>query len=63
MIKPGRFVLETAFVGVAAAAAAAPALAGTPVPGPLIGAGLPALALFAGGYWLIRRMRRDRDAS
>ena len=63
MVKPGRFMLEAAFVGGAAAAATAPALAGTVVPGPLIGAGLPALALFAGGYWLIRRLRRDRDAS
>jgi hypothetical protein len=36
-----------------------PALAGvTPTPGPMIGAGAPALALFAGGYWLIRRRRR-----
>ena len=61
MIKPGRLVLGAAFVGLAAVAAIAPALAGTPVPGPLIGAGLPALVLFAGGYWLIRRMRRDLD--
>ena len=36
-----------------------PALAGiTPVPGPLIGAGLPALAVFGAGYWLIRKRRR-----
>ena len=34
----------------------APALAGTPVPAPILGAGLPALALLAGGYWLIRRI-------
>jgi hypothetical protein len=36
---------------------AAPAVAGVPVPGPMIGAGLPALALFGVGYWLIRRRR------
>ena len=43
----------------AAFAAVDPALAGiTPVPGPVIGAGLPALALFGAGYWLIRRRRK-----
>jgi hypothetical protein len=41
-----------------ALAAASPAYAGiTPVPAPLLGAGIPALALFAGGYALIRRRR------
>ena len=39
--------------------AADPALAGLPVPGPVLGAGLPALAVIAGGYYLIRRFRRD----
>jgi hypothetical protein len=35
-----------------------PAFAGlTPVPGPMIGAGAPALAVFGIGYWLIRRRR------
>jgi hypothetical protein len=49
----------TAAVGLAAFAAAGPALAGNvPVPGPVIGAGLPALALFGAGYWLIRRRPR-----
>jgi hypothetical protein len=38
--------------------AADPAWAGLPVPGPAIGAGLPALALFGAGYWLIRRRRQ-----
>lgn len=38
--------------------AADPALAGFPVPGPVLGAGLPALALIAGGYYFIRRRRR-----
>jgi hypothetical protein len=34
-----------------------PALAGTVAPGPIVGAGAPALALFAAGYYLIRRRR------
>jgi uncharacterized membrane protein len=35
-----------------------PALAGPlQVPGPLIGAGLPALAVLIGGYWLVRKAR------
>jgi lipopolysaccharide export LptBFGC system permease protein LptF len=47
-------------VAVSLIAAAEPALAGiTPTPGPMIGAGLPALALFGAGYWLIRRRRRS----
>ena len=37
-----------------------PAFAGMlPVPGPMIGAGAPALALFGVGYWMIRRRRRQ----
>jgi hypothetical protein len=32
----------------------------TPVPAPLIGAGLPAMAVLAGGYWLIRKLRGPR---
>lgn len=35
-----------------------PAFAGNPVPGPLLAAGAPALALFAAGYYLVRRRRR-----
>ena len=31
-----------------------------PVPAPLIGAGLPALAILGGGYWLIRKLRQRR---
>ena len=42
----------------AVALAADPAWAGLPTPGPAIGAGLPALALFGAGYWMIRRLRR-----
>ena len=37
---------------------ASPAFAGTVTPGPLLAAGAPALALFAGGYYLIRRRRQ-----
>jgi hypothetical protein len=38
-----------------------PALAGlAPTPAPIIGAGLPAIAVLAGGYWLIRKLRRPR---
>ena len=31
-----------------------------PVPGPIIGAGLPALAILGGGYWLVRKLRERR---
>jgi hypothetical protein len=34
-----------------------PALAGSPVPGPLLGVGAPALVVFGAGYYLIRRRR------
>jgi len=27
-------------------------------PGPLMGAGLPVLVVLAGGYWVVRRLRR-----
>ena len=33
---------------------------GAAVPAPLIGAGLPALAILGGGYWLIRKLRQRR---
>ena len=43
------------------AASIGPALAGiTAVPAPLLGAGAPALAILAGGYWLIRKFRGRR---
>jgi hypothetical protein len=44
--------------GLAALVAADPAIAGLPVPGPLLAAGAPALVVIGGGYWLIRRYRR-----
>ena len=31
------------------------------VPGPLVGAGLPVLAVGNGAYWLVRRYRRKSD--
>jgi len=37
-----------------------PALAGVSVPAPIIGAGLPALAILGGGYWIIRKLRERR---
>ena len=39
-------------------AASEPALAANPVPAPVIGAGLPALAILAGGFWLVRKIRQ-----
>jgi hypothetical protein len=52
--------LQVAYAAVLVALAADPAWAGNvaPVPGPALGAGLPALALFGAGYWLVRRRRR-----
>jgi lipopolysaccharide export LptBFGC system permease protein LptF len=38
-----------------------PALAGIAgVPAPIVGAGLPAIAVLAGGYWLVRKLRERR---
>ena len=37
-----------------------PAFAQPAVPAPLMGAGLPALAVLGGGYWLIRKLRDRR---
>jgi hypothetical protein len=33
------------------------------VPGPLVGAGLPFIAVGYGAYWLVRRYRRKSDAA
>ena len=42
-------------------AASEPALAANaPVPAPVIGAGLPALAILAGGFWLVLKIRQRR---
>jgi len=38
-----------------------PAVAGPlAVPAPIVGAGLPVLAILGGGYWLIRKLRERR---
>jgi hypothetical protein len=38
-----------------------PAIAGAvSTPAPIVGAGLPAIAVLAGGYWLIRKLREPR---
>jgi uncharacterized membrane protein len=53
-------VAPLAFAVLCVMAAYEPALAGgtTAVPAPLIGAGLPALAILAGGFWLVRKIRQ-----
>jgi hypothetical protein len=56
LVKPIAF----AVVGITAALIE-PALAqDVPVPAPIVGAGLPALVVIAGGYWLVRKFRRPR---
>jgi hypothetical protein len=47
-------------VVVAASIESALAGPGISVPAPLVGAGLPALAILAGGYWFIRKVRGRR---
>jgi uncharacterized membrane protein YvlD (DUF360 family) len=37
-----------------------PAFAQLSVPAPIIGAGLPVLAVLAGGYWVVRKFRQHR---
>jgi lipopolysaccharide export LptBFGC system permease protein LptF len=37
-----------------------PAFAVAAVPAPIIGAGLPVLAVLAGGYWVVRKLREHR---
>ena len=37
-----------------------PAFAQPAVPAPLMGAGLPALAILGGGYWLVKKLRGPR---
>ena len=37
-----------------------PAFADVTVPAPIVGAGLPVLAVLGGGYWLIRKLRGPR---
>lgn len=49
---------RVAVAALATATLASPAWAGVVTPGPMLGAGAPALAVVAGGYLLIRRLRR-----
>ena len=53
------FVLAVVALGMALSLVE-PAFATAPVPAPLIGAGLPALAILGGGYWLVRKIRQRR---
>ncbi|MDB5698186.1 MAG: hypothetical protein JWN69_990 [Alphaproteobacteria bacterium] len=51
-----------AAAGVAAVAAVEPAFAGSmsvpAVPAPIVGAGIPGLIAFAGGYWALRNRKK-----
>lgn len=58
MRRIASYVATAAGAAMVSVVAANPAVAGVPVPGPVVGAGLPALAVIAGGYYLIRRHRR-----
>jgi hypothetical protein len=59
MASVARFIPGAVTALLASTIALDPALAGVvPTPGPLIGAGAPALAVFAAGYWLISKRRR-----
>ncbi|HEY0412933.1 MAG TPA: hypothetical protein VGD66_07320 [Allosphingosinicella sp.] len=59
MTSISNLLRKAAAAGLFALVAVDPAVAGfLPVPGPMIGAGAPALVLFGAGYWLIRRRRR-----
>ena len=53
-------VAPLAFAVLCVMAASEAALAAYPVPAPVIGAGLPALAILAGGFWLVRKIRERR---
>jgi len=58
-MKPAtNFVAEAALVLGGIAVAATPAFAGSTVPGPVLGAGAPALVAIGAGYWFVRRFRR-----
>jgi hypothetical protein len=52
--------LAFAVLGITAASIESALAAKTIVPGPIVGAGLPALAVVAGGYWVLRRVRGRR---
>jgi len=52
--------LAVPFASIVMAATIQSAFAGTSVPAPIVGAGLPALAVLGGGYWLVRKLRGRR---
>jgi uncharacterized membrane protein len=54
------FVLVVVALGMALSIVEPAFATPTAVPAPLIGAGLPALAILGGGYWLIRKLRQRR---
>ena len=58
MTKIQQAVRRAAAFSIVTMAFAAPAIAGAPVPGPVVGAGIPALAVIGAGYWLIRKRRQ-----
>lgn len=49
---------RAAAFSIVASALATPAFAGFAAPGPVLGAGLPALVVIGAGYWLIRKRRQ-----
>jgi hypothetical protein len=56
------FVAPFALAVLGAIVASIEPAAATPVgvPAPLVGAGLPVLAVLGGGYWLIKKLRERR---
>ena len=62
MIETVKALRAISMVGIAAIVAVEPAFAGcnpVAVPAPLVGAGIPVLIAFAGGYWAMRKRRKD----
>ena len=59
MTKVQQAAQRAAAFTVVAIALAAPAFAGASVPGPVVGAGIPALVIIGAGYWLIRKRRQS----
>jgi hypothetical protein len=61
-MQPMTALLRTiAVIGVATVVAIEPSVAGevsVAVPAPIVGAGIPALIAFAGGYWAVRKRRK-----
>jgi len=51
------YIIATAAGGLFTATEAALAGFVAPIPGPIVGAGAPALLVIAGAFWLVRRIR------